>query len=90
MNKSVIAAIDALETAFRTLDPGTGPLRTSHLRYKPGVSVVARVDVGTTGSVHWVAAYAPAGNGRPELLAFDAIDGKLTFNANLTQAPMVA
>lgn len=24
------AAIDALETAFRTLDPGTGPLRTSH------------------------------------------------------------
>lgn len=26
----MIAAIDALETAFRTLDPGTGPLRTSH------------------------------------------------------------
>jgi ornithine cyclodeaminase/alanine dehydrogenase-like protein (mu-crystallin family) len=25
----MIAAIDALETAFRTLDPGTGPLRTS-------------------------------------------------------------
>ena len=26
---SMVAAIDALETAFRTLDPGTGPLRTS-------------------------------------------------------------
>lgn len=25
----MVAAIDALETAFRTLDPGTGPLRTS-------------------------------------------------------------
>ena len=26
----MVAAIDALETAFRTLDPGIGPLRTSH------------------------------------------------------------
>ena len=25
----MVAAIDVLETAFRTLDPGTGPLRTS-------------------------------------------------------------
>ncbi|GAB2616932.1 aminoglycoside phosphotransferase family protein [Kocuria himachalensis] len=68
---------ESLPALATVLDPGRltelfghelgGPLRTSHLRYKPGVSVVARVDVGTTGSVHWVAAYAPAGNGRDKL-----------------------
>ncbi|MEX5234257.1 phosphotransferase [Kocuria arenosa] len=68
---------ESLPALAAVLDPGRltelfghelgGPLRTSHLRYKPGVSVVARVDVGTTGSVHWVAAYAPAGNGRDKL-----------------------
>lgn len=44
-----------------------GRLRTSRLRYKPGVSVVARVDVEGTGAVHWVAAYAPTGDGRDKL-----------------------
>ncbi|WP_165979629.1 phosphotransferase [Kocuria rosea] len=68
---------EGLPALATVLDPGRltelfghelgGPLRTSHLRYKPGVSVVARVDTGTTGAVHWVAAYAPAGDGRDKL-----------------------
>ncbi|MEX5258659.1 phosphotransferase [Kocuria sp. CPCC 205263] len=68
---------ESLPALAAVLDPGRltelfghqlgGPLRTSHLRYKPGVSVVARVDAGTTGAVHWVAAYAPAGDGRDKL-----------------------
>ncbi|MFF0944627.1 hypothetical protein ACFYE2_10420 [Kocuria sp. CPCC 205300] len=40
-----------------------GELRTSRLRYKPGVSAVARVDVEETGAVHWVAAFAPTADG---------------------------
>ncbi|MEX5269322.1 phosphotransferase [Kocuria sabuli] len=44
-----------------------GSLRTSRLRYKPGVSAVARVDVEPTGAVHWVAAYAPSGDGPDKL-----------------------
>ena len=80
---------ESLPALAAVLDPGRltelfghqlgGPLRTSHLRYKPGVSVVARVDAGTTGAVHWVAAYAPAGDGRDKLekvLARAARDGR--------------
>lgn len=68
---------ESLPALATVLDPGRltelfghelgGPLRTSHLRYKPGVSVVARVDAGTTGAVHWAAAYAPSGDGRDKL-----------------------
>ncbi|MFF0990267.1 phosphotransferase [Kocuria nitroreducens] len=68
---------ESLPALATVLDPGRltelfghelgGPLRTGHLRYKPGVSVVARVDVESTGSVHWVAAYAPDGGGRDKL-----------------------
>ncbi|PAU88017.1 hypothetical protein CK505_15110, partial [Kocuria sp. WN036] len=80
---------ESLPALAAVLDPGRltelfghqlgGPLRTSHLRYKPGVSVVARVDAGTTGAVHWVAAYAPAGDGGDKLekvLARAARDGR--------------
>ncbi|MEX5306426.1 phosphotransferase [Kocuria sp. CPCC 205258] len=80
---------ESLPALAAVLDPGRltelfghqlgGPLRASHLRYKPGVSVVARVDAGTTGAVHWVAAYAPAGDGRDKLekvLARAARDGR--------------
>ncbi|WP_336649880.1 phosphotransferase [Kocuria rosea] len=80
---------ESLPALATVLDPGRltelfghelgGPLRTSHLRYKPGVSVVARVDAGTTGAVHWVAAYAPSGDGRDKLekvLARAARDGR--------------
>lgn len=44
-----------------------GRLRTSRLRYKPGVSAVARVDVEGTGAVHWVAAYVSGRDGRDKL-----------------------
>lgn len=42
-----------------------GPLRTGALRYKPGVSAVARAEVPATGAVHWVATFAPGAAGRP-------------------------
>ncbi|MGX5356828.1 hypothetical protein [Kocuria sp. KH4] len=44
-----------------------GRLRTSRLRYKPGVSAVARADVGATGAVHWAATFAPSAPGRDRL-----------------------
>jgi aminoglycoside phosphotransferase (APT) family kinase protein len=59
-----------------------GALRTSSLRYKPGVSAVARLDVAPTGAVHWVAAFAPPAAGRAGKLDKAVARGRLRLGTD--------
>jgi ornithine cyclodeaminase len=77
----MIAAIDALETAFRTLDPGTGPLRTS--LETPAGSLLVMPAFGEAGVGVKLVTLTPsnAGRGLPYIQA-----GYVLFDT-VTQSP---